>query len=96
MPLSDLKCRSAKKQPRSQKLSDGGGLHLLVNADGSKYWRLAYRWQSKQRTLALGVYPTVSLTDARVAREEAKRNLRVRHRSITGQEGAEASRKDCK
>lgn len=75
MPLSDLKCRNAKQQPRAQKLSDGGGLYLLVNADGSKYWRLAYRWQSKQRTLALGVYPTVSLTDARAARDEAKRNL---------------------
>jgi integrase len=75
MPLSDLKCRNAKERPRSQKLSDGGGLHLLINADGSKYWRLAYRWQSKQRTLALGVYPAVSLTDARAAREEAKRSL---------------------
>ncbi|WP_368039338.1 Arm DNA-binding domain-containing protein [Tardiphaga sp. vice304] len=53
MPLSDLKCRNVKEQSTSQKLSDVGGLHLLVNTNGSKYWRLAYRWQSKQRTLAL-------------------------------------------
>jgi integrase len=75
MPLSDTKCRNAKPHSKSQKLSDGGGLHLLVTPDGSKYWRLAYRWQGKQRTLALGVYPAVSLSDARVGRDEAKRNL---------------------
>lgn len=75
VPLSDLKCRSAKGQLKPKKLSDGGGLHLLVTSDGAKYWRLAYRWQGKQRTLALGVYPAVALTDARAARDDAKRNL---------------------
>jgi len=47
---------------KSRKLSDGGGLHLLINPDGAKYWRLAYRWHGKQRTLALGVYPAVGLS----------------------------------
>ena len=75
MPLTDVKCRNAKRKIKPHKLSDGGGLHLLVNADGAKYWRLAYRWHGKQRTLALGVYPAVGLVEARAARDDAKRNL---------------------
>ena len=75
MPLTDTKCRNAKGQVKVCKLSDGGGLHLLVNPDGAKYWRLAYRWHGKQRTLAIGVYPTIGLMKARIARDEAKRNL---------------------
>jgi integrase len=75
MPLTDVKCRNAKVQIKPYKLSDGGGLHLLINADGAKYWRLAYRWHGKQRTLALGVYPAVGLMEARAARDDAKRSL---------------------
>jgi integrase len=75
MPLTDAKCRNAKGRTGPYKLSDGGGLHLLVNADGARYWRLAYRWHGKQRTLAFGVYPAVSLMEARAARDDAKRNL---------------------
>ena len=75
MPLTDLGCRNARAQIKPRKLSDGGGLHLLVNPDGAKYWRLAYRWHGEQRTLALGVYPTVGLMEARAARDEAKRDL---------------------
>jgi len=75
MPLTDTKCRNAKGQIKSRKLSDGGGLHLLITPDGAKYWRLAYRWHGKQRTLALGVYPAVGLVEARAARDDAKRSL---------------------
>ena len=75
MPLTDAKCRNAKKKVKPYKLSDGGGLHLLVNANGAKYWRLAYRWHGKQRTLALSVYPSVGLLEARRARDDAKRSL---------------------
>ena len=75
MPLTDLKCRNAKRKIKTHKPSDGGGLHLLVNADGAKYWRLAYRWHGRQRTLALGVYPVVGLAEARAARDDAKRSL---------------------
>jgi len=75
MPLTDVKCRNAKGKNKPHKLSDGGGLHLLVNVDGARYWRLAYRWHGKQRTLALGVYPTVGLMEARAARDDAKRSL---------------------
>ena len=75
MPLTDAKCRNAKGQIEPRKLSDGGGLHLLINPEGAKYWRLAYRWHGKQRTLAIGVHPAVELMEARAARDEAKRNL---------------------
>lgn len=50
-------------------------MHLLVNPDGSKYWRVAYRWHGTQRTLALGTYPSIGLSDARSARDAAKRVL---------------------
>lgn len=60
--------------PAGDKHTDGAGLHLLVNAVG-KYWRLNYRFEGKQKTLALGVYPTITLEDARTRREAAKRLL---------------------
>jgi integrase len=75
MPLTDMKCRNVKGEAKVKKLSDGGGLHLLIKPDGAKYWRLAYRWHGKQKTLSIGVYPTIGLTEARSAREDAKRNL---------------------
>ena len=75
MPLTDTAVRNAKRRERPQKLSDGGGLHLLVNPDGARYWRMAYRYQGRQKTLALGVYPIVSLADARMARDAAKKLL---------------------
>ena len=75
MPITDTTARNAKGQGKAYKLSDGGGLHLLVRPDGARYWRLAYRFADKQKTLALGVYPTISLAQARQAREEAKKHL---------------------
>jgi integrase len=75
MPLTDTAIRNAKPRPTPYKLSDGGGLHLLVAANGSKLWRLAYRFSGKQKTLALGTYPTVSLAKAREGRDGAKRLL---------------------
>jgi integrase len=75
MPLTDVKCRNARGKIKPYKLSDGGGLHLLINTVGAKYWRLAYRWHDKQRTLSLGVYPAVGLMEARTARDDAKRSI---------------------
>lgn len=75
MPLSDLKCRNARPGDKLRKLSDGGGLQLWVQPTGSRLWRLAYRFGGKQKLLALGTYPIVSLADARHEREEAKRLL---------------------
>lgn len=75
MPLSDLKCRKARPGKKLHKLSDGGGLQLWVQPTGSRLWRLAYRFGGKQKLLALGTYPIVSLADARKERDEAKRLL---------------------
>lgn len=50
-------------------------MHLLVHPNGSKYWRLQYRYEGKQKMLALGVYPEITLADARVRRDEARKLL---------------------
>ncbi len=73
--LSDAKVRNAKARARPYKVSDGEGLFLLVNPTGSKYWRLKYFFAGKERMLALGVYPQVSLADARDRRAQARRHL---------------------
>ena len=75
MALKDVGVRNAKPGPRPRKLSDGGGLHVLVQPTGGKLWRLAYRFAGKQKTLALGVYPAVSLEEARQRRDAAKKLL---------------------
>ncbi len=53
--------KQAKPAEKPYKLSDGKGLHLLIKPNGGKYWRYSYRYQQKQKTLALGVYPDVGL-----------------------------------
>jgi integrase len=75
MPLSDLAIKQAKPAPKLIKLSDGGGLQLWITPDGAKRWRMAYRFAGAQKVLAIGVYPRVSLKEARQAREDAKRLL---------------------
>jgi integrase len=75
MPLKDVTVRKAKATVRPRKLSDGGGLHVLIQPTGGKLWRLAYRFAGKQKTLALGAYPAVSLEEARRKRDEAKKFL---------------------
>lgn len=75
MPLTDAKVRNAKPAAKPVKISDGGGLHILITPKGSKLWRLAYRHSGKQKTLAIGAYPAVTLEAARTARQDAKRLL---------------------
>lgn len=75
MPLTDVKVRSSKPLDKQYKLTDGNGMHLLVHPNGSKYWRLQYRFDGKQKMLALGVYPDISLADARIRRDEARKLL---------------------
>ncbi len=73
MKLNARQVSTAKGKDKPYKLADGGGLYLLVNPNGSKYWRLKYRAAGKEKLLAVGVYPDVLLADARVKRDEAKR-----------------------
>ncbi len=75
MPLTNSRIRNAKPKLRPCKLSDGGGLHLLIMPSGARYWRMDYRFGGKRRTLALGVYPEVPLAQARTRREEARASL---------------------
>jgi integrase len=75
MGLTDTRVRNSKPQAKSYKLSDGGGMYLLVKPSGARYWRLDYRLAGKRRTLALGVYPITTLSGARTQRDEAHRLL---------------------
>jgi integrase len=70
--LTDTHIRNAKPKAKPYKVSDGGGMYLLVTPEGARYWRLDYRFSGKRRTLALGVYPTTTLSSARSRREEAR------------------------
>ena len=69
--LTELGVRKAKPSSKPKKLSDGGGLFLLLHPNGSKYWRMKYRFIGKEKLLAIGVWPEVSLTEARKKRNEA-------------------------
>jgi integrase len=75
MPLKDLTVRNAKPRASPYKLSDGRALYLLVQPSGGKLWRGYYRFEGKQKTLALGAYPDVSLEDARRLWDEARKLL---------------------
>lgn len=75
MALSDVKVRAAKPETKAYKLKDGDGMVLLVHPNGSKYWRLRYRFGGKEKMLALGKYPEVSLADARSRRDEVRKLL---------------------
>ena len=72
MPLYDATIRAAKQSDKLRKLSDGQGLQLHISTAGGKLWRLAYRFGGKQKLLALGRYPAVTLSGARERRDEAK------------------------
>ena len=74
--LSDVAIRNAKPNgDKPRKLSDGGGLQLWVMPTGSKLWRVAYRFDGKQKKLSLGAYPVIGLKGARDQRDDAKRHI---------------------
>lgn len=75
MKLTDTALRALKLTDKVQKLSDGGGLYLHVTPTGSRLWRMAYRFEGKQKLLSFGAYSTLSLRDARKLREETKEQL---------------------
>ncbi|HDU4989284.1 tyrosine-type recombinase/integrase [Klebsiella pneumoniae] len=75
MKLTARQVDTSKPKDKPYKLSDGGGLYLLVNPNGSRYWRLKYRIAGKEKLLALGVYPDITLAEARQKRADAKKVL---------------------
>ncbi|RYF84163.1 MAG: DUF4102 domain-containing protein, partial [Comamonadaceae bacterium] len=74
MPLTDTACRNAKASEKPRKLADEAGLYLLIKQAG-KYWRWDYRYGGKRKTMALGVYPEVSLQRARERLYEGRKLL---------------------
>ncbi len=75
MPLTDTAIRNAKPSAKPAKLYDGGGLYLEVSPAGGKWWRIKYRFDGKEKRLSLGVYPDVSLKDARERRDTTRKLL---------------------
>ncbi len=73
--LTDKVISQAKPLEKSHKLTDGNGLYMLVNPNGSKLWRWKYRADGKEKLMALGAYPDVRLTEARAARAAARKQL---------------------
>ncbi|AFR15366.1 unnamed protein product [Burkholderia pseudomallei] len=67
--------KNAKPAAKPYKLTDGGGMYLLVQPNGAKYWRMAYRLHGKQKLLAIGVYPAVGLATARERRDDARKKV---------------------
>lgn len=92
MRLTETKIRSAKPAEKPYKLSDGGGLFLLINPNGSRWWRLKYRFGGKEGGMSLGVYPDVSLKVARERRDEARRLLANGINPSTCRQQAKAAR----
>lgn len=75
MSLTDTAIRNLKPSAKARKHADSEGLYLLVNPNGSKLWRLKYRFGGKEKTLSFGAYPSITLKDARRLRDEAKASL---------------------
>lgn len=77
MALTDIKIRRAWPGPKPYKLTDERGLYLLVNTNGSKWWRFDYRYAGKRKTLSMGTYPDTGLADARAKRDAARRQVQA-------------------
>lgn len=75
MALSDIAIRNAKTKEKPYKLSDSGGLFILITTSGGKLWRYSYRFEGKQKTLSLGSYPDLGLKEARESHAAARKIL---------------------
>lgn len=75
MPLTDVEIRNAKPRERPYKLGDSLGLFLLVKPTGGKLWRVKYRIHGREKALAIGIYPTVGLAEARRRRDDARQKV---------------------
>jgi integrase len=93
MKLNDNACKNAKPKEKPYKLTDGQGMYLEVRPNGARYWRQKYRFSGKEKLLALGVYPNVSLKEDRMtghgfralAMTTIKEKLGYRHEVIDRQ-----------
>ena len=75
MKLTAKHITNLKPKDKTYKLSDGGGLSLLIKPNNSKYWQLRYRYLGKEKTFSIGVYPNISLKDARIEAQKARETL---------------------
>lgn len=75
MKLTDKICKNQKPTDKPVKMADGGGLFLLTQPNGKKYWRMKYRYIGKEKLLSFGEYPLVSLANTREKRDETKKLL---------------------
>ena len=75
MPLTSVAINHAKPKEKTYRLYDEKGLYLEVTKAGGKLWRLKYRFGGKEKRLAIGAYPEISLKDARAARDAARTQL---------------------
>jgi integrase len=76
MALTDLEARQAKPKDKDYKLSVAHGLYLFVKKTGAKYWRMKYKFGGREKTLSFGVYPQVTLAEAKEKSDAAKKQLR--------------------
>lgn len=76
MALNNVQAKNAKPKEKPYKLTDGDGMFLLVQPNGSKYWRLKYRFNGKEKLLSMGVYPEISIIEARQKRQKSRELLR--------------------
>ena len=75
MPLIAVKIKNAQPQSKAFKLRDGSGGYLLITPAGGRLWHLDYRFVGKRKTLVLGQYPEITLSDFRKRKEDAKREI---------------------
>jgi integrase len=95
MALSDSKVRTAKPAEKEYKLADDKGLFLLVKTNGGKYWRMKYRSDGKERKLSIGVYPDVTLAQAREARDTARNLVAQGIDASTHKQATKAARRNA-
>ncbi|UOP08180.1 tyrosine-type recombinase/integrase [Alysiella crassa] len=93
MMLNNRQIQTAKPKDKPYKLSDGGGLYLLVTPAGGKLWRLKYRFDGKEMLLAIGKYPDIALIEARAAADTARNQLANEINPAAAKQQAKAERK---
>ncbi len=75
LPLTDIQVNKSRPKDKNFSLFDGGGLYLLITTTGGKLWRFKYRFEGKEKLIALGAYPDISLLEARELRQEARNRV---------------------